>query len=693
MEKLDEISIKDILSNLKEAFLRLNPIVLYKNSVIFYTYLGAIFSLIYFLKEMIMAEPTWLYFHIAFWLWFTVFITNFSECLAESRGRRQVESLRQNENEKPVKLLFNGSIELCPLSQLKKGDIILCQKDDIIPADGRVIEGIATIDESLVTGESAPVIRESGDERNYVIAGSKILSDSIKVEILNDIGFNFLDKIVHLIEGSKRQKTPGELALNFLLSALSTFYILAIISYKLFAEFSSNESKTMLNIPLTIPVLIAFFVSVVPTTIAALLNTIGISGMDRLIKKNIIAKSGRSIESASEVDFFILDKTGTLTYGNRIAAEFFISKNIDEKFFYKYAYLASFKDDTVEGRSIALLAKKLALDDLSHLLGDDFRQIPFSAKTRISGLDILGDKEVLYLRKGAKDAIEKFIQKWDAKIGSELNEQVQKIASLGGTPLVLSLNGQVLGVIYLKDVIKPNIKPRFERLRKMGVKTMMVTGDNPKTAMAIAAEIGVDDFIAEASSEKKLEIVIKEQNKGHFVAMAGDGINDAPALAQADIGIVMNTSLPTSKQAANMVDLDNDPLKLIEVIEVSKQLLMTRGALTSFSLSNDIAKYFAIIPALFGTLYSQVGGGDGPIEVLNIMNLSSPQSALVSAVIYNSLIIIALIPLSLKGVRYNAKNTMKVLLRNILIYGVGGFITPFLGLKIIDIVINYLGIV
>ena len=693
MEKLNEISIKDVLSNLKEALLRFNPIILYKNSVIFYTYLGAIFCLIYFFKEMIVGQPTWLYFHIAFWLWFTVFITNFSECLAESRGRRQVKSLGQSENEKPVKRVVNGVIELCSLSQLKKADIVLCQKDDIIPADGRVIEGIATIDESLVTGESAPVIRESGDERNYVIAGSKILSDFIKVEISNDIGFNFLDKIVHLIEGSQRQKTPGELALNFLLSALSTFYILAIISYKLFAEFSSFESKTMLNIPLTIPVLIAFFVSVVPTTIAALLNTIAISGMDRLIKKNIIAKSGRCIESASEIDLFIIDKTGTLTYGNRIAVEFFLSKDVDKKSFYKYAYLASFKDDTAEGRSIALLAKKLALDDFSQCDKANFKPIPFSAKTRLSGLDILDGNEVIYLRKGAVDAIEKFIQKWDAKIKSELNEQVKKIAALGGTPLLLSLNGQVLGVIYLKDVIKPNIKPRFERLRKMGVKTIMLTGDNPKTAMAIAAEIGCDDFIAEATSEKKLEIVIKEQNKGHFVAMAGDGINDAPALAQADIGIVMNASLPASKEAANLVDLDNDPLKLIDVIEVSKQLLMTRGALTSFSLSNDITKYLVIIPALFGTLYSQVEGGSGPINALNIMELSSPQSALISAIIYNSLIIIALIPLSLKGVRYNAKSTMKVLLRNILIYGVGGFIIPFMGIKIIDIVINYLGIV
>lgn len=693
--KQDRLTLQEVLESLKEALFRLNPKALYKNSVIFYTYLGAIASLLYFFVDLFYHKLSWLYFHIAFWLWFTVFVTNFSECLAELRGIKQVKSLGLSKNQNTAKLYKNGHIELISITSLKKGDRIICQKNDVIPIDGKVVEGIATVDESLVTGESAPVIRENCEDRNFVIAGSIIISDFIIIEVINELGSSFLDKIASLTASSKRQITSSELSLNFLLSALSTFYILAIVSYKLYAEFSVNRSQTQLDIPLTIPVLIAFFVSIVPTTIAALLNTVGISGMDRLIKKNIIAKSGRSIEAASDIDLFILDKTGTITYGNRVAVEFIASNNVDMSTLLKVAYLASISDDTIEGRSIVSLAKKLSESEFKDLDLSKTNSIAFSAKTRMSGIDILDNdgKTIMSLRKGAKDAIEEYVEKIGGKKEISLEENIKKITSNGGTPLLIAADKRILGVVFLKDTIKPDVKKRFELLRKMGVKTLMVTGDNPQTALTIAAEIGIDDFIAEASSEKKLELVLKGQQQGHFVAVAGDGINDAPALAQADVGIVMNNSALASKEAANMIDLDNDPLKLIEVIEISKQLLMTRGALTTFSLSNDISKYFAIIPALFGALYASANSTLGPIEVLNIMGLKTPQSALISAMIFNSLIILFLIPLSLRGVRYKSKDSTKILLRNLLVYGIGGLITPFIGIKIIDKVINFLGVI
>ncbi|MGE4574082.1 potassium-transporting ATPase subunit KdpB [Parachlamydia sp.] len=694
-KKVNVLDIKAILNALKESFFMLTPQAQFKNPVMFVTYIVALATSFYFLQQMFYGNLSWFDFQITLWLWLTLIFANFSQTIAESRGKAQADSFRKAKTEIFAKQDKGGIEFQIPGNQLRKGDVVICEVGDIIPADGEVVEGVATVDESAITGESAPVIRESGGDRSAVTAGTKVLSDRLKISVVSDAGQSFLDKMIHLIEGAKRQKTPNEIALSIVLSGLTIIFLLTTSTLKMFGDYSSAAAKQDLSQILTIPVLAALLVCLIPTTISALLNAVGIAGIDRLIRKNVIALSGRSVEASGDIDLLILDKTGTITIGNRMAAAFLPATDIGEKEFAKIAQLASLSDETPEGRSIVVLAKNLFGWRGESVEAGSSTFIPFSAKTRMSGVDFKDNhgKVVRSIRKGAADAIKKHIMSLGGKYSSQLDAVIQSIAKMGGTPLLVSDQEKIVGIVHLKDVIKGGIKERFAEMRKMGIRTVMVTGDNPMTAAAIAAEAGVDEYIAEATPEMKLSKIRQEQAGGRLVAMTGDGTNDAPALAQADVAVAMNTGTQASREAGNMIDLDSNPTKLIDIVEIGKQMLMTRGALTTFSIANDVAKYFAIIPAIFSVLYVTDSDQQGPLSILNLMHLKSPHSAILSALIFNALIIVALIPLALRGVKYSAQSAHDLLRNNLLVYGLGGIIVPFLGIKIIDMLITFLGLV
>jgi potassium-transporting ATPase ATP-binding subunit len=656
-----------IIPAIGDAFKKLNPITLAANPVMFVTEVGAAITTFFLFFNG--GKNLGFELQIALWLWFTVLFANFAEAMAEGRGKAQARALRATRTQTfALKLTDDGQLEKVGAEELRKGDIVVVSAGELIPGDGEVIEGAATVDESAITGESAPVIRESGGDRSAVTGGTKVLSDQIRVEITSNPGETFIDRMIALVEGAKRQKTPNEIALTILLSALTVIFLIAMMSMKAYGLYS--------QVDFPIAVLVALLVCLIPTTIGGLLSAIGIAGIDRLVQKNVLAMSGRSVEAAGDVDVLLLDKTGTITIGNRQATEFRPAPGVTKNELADAAQLASLADETPEGRSIVVLAKEFGIRgrELHELPHATF--VPFTAQTRMSGVDL----ENLRYRKGAADAITAFV---GGKIPESVRADVKEISQLGGTPLLVATSKQVLGTVYLKDIVKGGLADRFERFRAMGIRTVMITGDNPLTAAAIAKESGVDDFLAQAKPEDKLALIRKEQAAGHLVAMTGDGTNDAPALAQADVGVAMNTGTQAAKEAGNMVDLDSNPTKLIEVVEIGKQLLITRGALTTFSIANDVAKYFAIIPAmLVGTFHE--------IAPLNIMQLKTSQSAILSAVIFNALIIIALIPLALKGVRFRPLGAARILQRNLLIYGLGGIILPFPGIKLIDIIITTL---
>lgn len=683
-----------IWESTKEAFRMLLPHYQFKNPVMFVTYIGAITTTLYIIHSVNSHNSTFFDIQIALWLWFTVIFANFAQSIAESRGKAQAASLRKAKVEAQARKIEGGIEVKIPSTDLFKGDIIICEAGDLIPVDGEVISGAATVDESAITGESAPVIRESGGDRSAVTAGTRVLSDLLKIRVTSEPGSCFLDRMIGLIEGAKRQRTPNEIALHIVLTGLTIIFLLATISLKAFADYSANAAKQDLSHTITIPILVALLVCLIPTTISALLSAVGIAGMDRLVRRNVIATSGRSVEAAGDIDLLILDKTGTITIGNRMATAFLPAEDILEKEFAHIAQLASLSDETPEGRSIVILAKNQFGLRAENLDVRNTTFIPFSAVTRMSGIDFTDAKGnvIRTIRKGAVDAIKKHIESLGGHYPEKLDAVIALIGNKGGTPLLVSDNKKIVGILHLKDIIKGGIQEKFSAMRRMGISTLMITGDNPLTAAAIAAEAGVDDFIAEATPEMKLERIKKEQANGRLVAMTGDGTNDAPALAQADVGVAMNTGTQASREAGNMVDLDSNPTKLIDIVEIGKQLLMTRGALTTFSIANDVAKYFAIIPAIFGTLYFSHKGHLGPLSVLNVMMLHSPQSAILSAVIFNALIIIALIPLALRGVKYHAESAQTLLKRNIFIYGFGGIIVPFIGIKLIDLLITTLNL-
>lgn len=663
-----------MLDALKHSFLKLNPKIMFRNPVMFTVEIGTFVMLLVSLWILAgeKSQGTFAYnFTIFLVLLLTLLFANFAEAIAEARGKAQADSLRKTREETPAKKVnargqtSADQIQYVQSSQLKKGDLFFCEAGDIIPTDGEIIEGLATIDESAITGESAPVIRESGGDKSSVTGGTKVLSDRITVEVTTEPGESFLDKMIALVEGASRQKTPNEIALTILLAGFTLVFIIVTITLKPFADYA--------NIPITIASFISLFVCLIPTTIGGLLSAIGIAGMDRALRANVITKSGKAVETAGDIDVLLLDKTGTITIGNRKATNFYRANGVDEKHFIKCVAQSSMSDETPEGKSIIELS---ALNPLDYKV-QDAQFIKFTAETRSSGIDFGSTR----IRKGAADSIRKLAENAGNPFPKEIEEHVTHIASNGGTPLVVSENEKIIGVVELQDIIKPGIQERFERLRKMGIKTVMVTGDNPLTAKYIAEKAGVDDFIAEAKPEDKMNYIKKEQAAGRLVAMMGDGTNDAPALAQADVGVAMNSGTQAAKEAGNMVDLDNDPTKLIEIVEIGKQLLMTRGTLTTFSIANDVAKYFAIIPALFIV-------GIPALQKLNVMNLHSPESAILSAVIFNAIIIPLLIPLALKGVAYKPIGASALLRRNLLIYGLGGVIIPFIGIKLLDLLIS-----
>jgi K+-transporting ATPase ATPase B chain len=678
-----------------DAFRKLDPRQQLKNPVMFVVAVGAIGTTVIVLRDLLTGATADLGFNvqITLWLWFTVLFANFAEAMAEGRGKAQADSLRKARKDMTARKLSGSREERVQASTLRKGDLVVCEGGDVIPSDGEVVEGIASVDESAITGESAPVIRESGGDRSAVTGGTRVLSDRIVVRVTAEQGSTFLDRMIALVEGAKRQKTPNEIALTILLSGLTIIFLLAVVTLRAFAAYSEGESG-LTTTTATVPVLIALLVCLIPTTIGGLLSAIGISGMDRMIQRNVLATSGRAVEAAGDVDVLLLDKTGTITLGNRMATAFTPAPRIDAQRLADAAQLSSLADETPEGRSVVVLAKEqfgIRAREMSDL---NATFVPFTAQTRMSGVDFAaaGGQPERVIRKGAADAVRRHVEALGGQYPAEVGATVDGIAKRGSTPLVVAENAHVLGVIELKDIVKGGIRERFSQLRAMGIRTVMITGDNPLTAAAIAAEAGVDDFMAQATPEDKLRRIRREQAEGHLVAMTGDGTNDAPALAQADVGVAMNTGTQAAREAGNMVDLDSDPTKLIEVVEIGKQLLMTRGALTTFSIANDVAKYFAIIPALFAALYAAAPGEPGPLASLNVMALSSPQSAILSATIFNALIIVALIPLALRGVGYRAMGAAAVLQRNLLIFGVGGLIVPFVGIKIIDIIITALGL-
>ena len=675
------------------SFSKLNPALLMKNPVMFIVEIGAMMTTIIFFLALIKGEYSSFNMQISIWLWFTVLFANFAEAVAEGRGKAQAETLKKARKQTNARKLVNNKEIIIEADDLRKGDLVVCEAGDTIPSDGEVIEGVASVDESAITGESAPVIRESGGDRSAVTGGTKVLSDRIVIKISTEPGNTFMDRIISLIEGAVRQKTPNEIALTILLAGLTIIFLLTVATLPSFYAYNLNASGLNELGNISIPILISLLVCLIPTTIGGLLSAIGISGMDRLIKRNVIATSGRAIEAAGDLDVLLLDKTGTITLGNRMATDFIPVDSIEIESLAEASMLSSISDETPEGRSIIKLAKEKYHLISKEMIPANVIYIPFSAETRMSGIDVKEDGDnIRHIKKGAADAIEKYIEQVGGIYPEQVNTIVRKISSEGATPLVVSENKTVLGVIRLKDIVKGGIKERFAQLRKMGIKTVMITGDNPITAAAIAAEAGVDDFLAESKPEDKLKRIRSEQSGGHLVGMIGDGTNDAPALAQADVGIAMNSGTQAAREAGNMVDLDSNPTKLIEVVEVGKQLLMTRGSLTTFSIANDVAKYFAILPALFSVLYA-VNGNLGPLSVLNIMKLATPQSAILSAVIFNALIIIVLIPLSLKGVKYRPLGASTILKINLLIYGIGGIIAPFIGIKLIDLLITAIKLV
>jgi len=668
---------------------KLHPRVQVRNPVIFVTLIGAIMTTISTGISIQSGRPFGFELQISLWLWFTVLFANFAEAVAEGRGKAQAESLKRARTTTMARRLDRaGREERVPATSLVIGDIVVCESGDVVPGDGEVAEGIATVDESAITGESAPVIRESGGDRSAVTGGTRVISDRIVIRITTEQGQSFLDRMISLVEGAKRQKTPNEVALSVVLSGLTIIFLLVVIALKFYADYSGNAAGQDLTSVVTVPVLIALLVCLIPTTIGGLLSAIGIAGMDRLIRKNVIATSGKAVEAAGDVDVMLLDKTGTITLGNRMAHDFVPVVGVPVQLLAEVSQLASLSDETPEGRSIVVLAKERYNLRAESLQPHQAHFVPFSAHTRTSGVDLLpdGDNESTVIRKGAADAIRAHIEALGGEWPTGVDASVESIAKSGGTPLVVTTDRQVLGVIHLKDIVKGGIKERFAELRKMGIRTVMITGDNPLTAAAIAAEAGVDDFLAQATPEAKLKRIRDLQAEGRLVAMTGDGTNDAPALAQADVGVAMNTGTQAAREAGNMVDLDSNPTKLIEIVETGKQLLMTRGSLTTFSIANDVAKYFAIVPAIFGTLYA-TSASDAPLAALNIMNLGTAQSAILSAVIFNALIIIALIPLALRGVGYRPLGASVLLRRNLLIYGLGGLIVPFIGIKLIDMLV------
>ncbi len=658
----------------RDSLVKLDPRHLVRNPVMFVVELGSVLVTVLFIKDFgdSSAQENVFAGLVAAWLWFTVLFATFAEAIAEGRGKAQAEELRRTRAEtiahrrKP-----DGSLEDLPSSALRVGDLVVVSAGEVIPADGEVIEGIASVDESAITGESAPVIRESGGDRSAVTGGTRVLSDEIVVRVTAQPGESFLDRMIALVEGAERQKTPNEIALNILLAGLTIIFLLAVVSLQPFAIYSGAEQEVI--------VLVALLVCLIPTTIGALLSAIGIAGMDRLVRRNVLALSGRAVEAAGDCSTLLLDKTGTITLGNRQATEFLPLPGVPEQELADAAQLSSLADETPEGRSIVVLAKERY--DLRERSVHEGTLVPFTAETRMSGVDLNGNS----VRKGAGDAIRRWVEEHGGSIPGELDAIVERIATSGGTPLVVATDTRVLGVIHLKDVVKEGMSERFAQLRAMGIRTVMITGDNSLTARAIADEAGVDDFLAEAKPEDKMELIRREQAGGNLVAMAGDGTNDAPALAVADVGVAMNTGTQAAREAGNMVDLDSNPTKLIEIVEIGKQLLITRGSLTTFSIANDVAKYFAIIPAMFA--------GTFPVlDSLDVMRLESHRSAILSAVIFNALIIVALIPLALRGVRFRALSAAAVLRRNLLIYGVGGLVVPFIGIKLIDVVISGLGV-
>jgi K+-transporting ATPase ATPase B chain len=677
-ERARKISIWDsaiVRQAIVDSFWKLDPRIQVKNPVMFIVEVGSVLTTIVFVQELFGGGGRPLFTgQVAFWLWFTVLFANFAEAMAEGRGKAQADTLRKTRTETVAnRLTAGGGIEKVPAASLRKDDIVLVHAGEFIPADGEIIDGVASVDESAITGESAPVIRESGGDRSAVTGGTRVLSDWIKVRVTSDPGHTFLDRMIALVEGAERQKTPNEIALNILLAVLTLIFLLVVVTLEPFAYYAGTE--------IPIPVLIALLVCLIPTTIGALISAIGIAGMDRLVQHNVLAMSGRAVEAAGDVHTLLLDKTGTITLGNRQATEFVPLTGVTEGELADAAQLASLADETPEGRSIVVLAK-----EKYRIRGRDMAEkhaafVPFSAQTRMSGVNLDGRE----IRKGAADAIAAYVKSSGGGASSELQSIVDRIARAGGTPLVVAEKSRTLGVIHLKDIVKGGMRQRFVSLQAMGIKTVMITGDNPLTAASIASEAGVDDFLAEATPEDKMALIKREQAEGKLVAMTGDGTNDAPALAQADVGVAMNTGTTAAKEAGNMVDLDSNPTKLIEIVEIGKQLLMTRGALTTFSIANDVAKYFAIIPAMFILAFPQLG-------VLNIMRLATPQSAILSAVIFNAVIIIALIPLALKGIAYKPIGAAAVLRRNLLIYGLGGVVLPFVGIKAIDIILVAVGL-
>ena len=683
---------KIVLPAIGSAFAKLDPRAMAKNPVMFVVEAVAALTTVIFVRDwMNGSEHLGFTFQIILWLWFTVLFANFAEAVAEGRGKAQAATLRQTREETKAKLIVNektGLVVPTPAGELAPGQIVLVEAGDLIPSDGEVIEGVASVNEAAITGESAPVIREAGGDRSAVTGGTLVVSDWLRVRITAAQGSTFLDRMIALVEGAERQKTPNEIALNILLAGMTIIFVFATVTIPSYAAYAGGA--------IPVVVLVALFVTLIPTTIGALLSAIGIAGMDRLVRFNVLAMSGRAVEAAGDVDTLLLDKTGTITLGNRQAAEFKPVSGVTERELADAAQLASLADETPEGRSIVVLAKEkygIRGRDIQEL-GAKF--VPFTAQSRMSGVEI-GNS---WVRKGAIDAVLDYLK--TAAAGSatvsagttrEINAVAETIAKSGGTPLAVAKDGKLLGIVHLKDVVKGGIRERFAELRCMGIRTVMITGDNPMTAAAIAAEAGVDDFLAQATPEEKLKLIRAEQAKGKLVAMCGDGTNDAPALAQADVGVAMNTGTQAAREAGNMVDLDSNPTKLIEVVEIGKQLLMTRGALTTFSIANDVAKYFAIIPAMFAVFYAQGGGANGPLQALNIMHLATPQSAILSAIIFNALIIIALIPLALKGVAYRPIGAGQLLQRNLLIYGLGGIVIPFVGIKALDLLVTALHLV
>jgi potassium-transporting ATPase ATP-binding subunit len=662
-----------------DALRKLHPVKMMGNPVMFVVEVGSVITTILLIRDLATgASSIGFGLQLTLWLWFTVLFANFAEAMAEGRGKAQAENLRKARTETTAnKLLPNGQTQVVGATQLRKDDVVLVSAGEFIPGDGEIIEGVASVDESAITGESAPVIREAGGDRSAVTGGTRVLSDQIKIRITSNPGETFLDRMIALVEGAERQKTPNEIALNILLAGLTIIFLLAVVTLQPFAVYSSA--------PQTIFVLVSLLVCLIPTTIGGLLSAIGIAGMDRLIQHNVLAMSGRAVEAAGDVNTLLLDKTGTITLGNRQATEFIALPGVSETELADAAQLSSLADETPEGRSIVVLTKEKYKLRGRELAPHEAHFIPFTAQTRMSGVDYAQDGKRREIRKGAVDAIERYVNGNGAQAPAQLREIIECISKAGGTPLVVADSKRPLGVIYLKDIVKGGMKERFNQLRAMGIKTVMITGDNPLTAATIAREAGVDDFLAEAKPEDKMALIKREQAEGKLVAMTGDGTNDAPALAQADVGVAMNTGTQAAKEAGNMVDLDSNPTKLIEVVEIGKQLLMTRGALTTFSIANDVAKYFAIIPAMFSAAFPVM-------NALNIMGLATPQSAILSAVIFNALIIIVLIPLALRGVKYRPLSAAVLLRRNLLIYGLGGVIVPFIGIKLIDVIIVALGL-